>query len=149
MNLRAPPLKPFIYKGSRRGRETPCLSGLQRCLSANTLSGSEAQRVKLALELSKRDTGRTLYILDEPTTGLHFADIALLLEVIGRLKGKGNSIVIIEHNLDVIKTADWIVDLGPEGDDGGGRIITSGSPEEVAKVKGSYTGEYLKSYLKY
>lgn len=115
--------------------------------SATTLSGGEAQRVKLALELSKRDTGRTLYILDEPTTGLHFADIALLLEVIGRLKGKGNSIVIIEHNLDVIKTADWIVDLGPEGGDGGGRIIASGSPEKVAKVKGSYTGKYLKGIL--
>ncbi len=116
--------------------------------SATTLSGGEAQRVKLALELSKRDTGRTLYILDEPTTGLHFADIALLLEVIGRLKGKGNSIVIIEHNLDVIKTADWIVDLGPEGGDGGGRIIAKGSPEQVAKVKGSYTGKYLKVVLR-
>jgi len=116
--------------------------------SATTLSGGEAQRVKLALELSKRDTGRTLYILDEPTTGLHFADIALLLEVIGRLKGKGNSIVIIEHNLDVIKTADWIVDLGPEGGDGGGRIIAEGSPEKVAKVRGSYTGKYLKDILK-
>ena len=127
------------------GRETPCLRGLQRCLSANTLSGGEAQRVKLAPELSKRDTGKTLYILDEPTTGLHFANIALLQEVIGRLKGKGNSIVIIEHNLDVIKTADYIVDLGPEGDDGGGRIITSGSPEDVAKVEGSYTGTYLKN----
>lgn len=113
--------------------------------SATTLSGGEAQRVKLALELSKRDTGRTLYILDEPTTGLHFADIALLLEVIGRLKG--NSIVIIEHNLDVIKTADYIVDLGPEGGDGGGKIIAEGSPEQVAKVKGSYAGKYLKSFI--
>ncbi|MFS6938931.1 excinuclease ABC subunit UvrA [Neisseria animaloris] len=115
--------------------------------SATTLSGGEAQRVKLALELSKRDTGRTLYILDEPTTGLHFADIALLLEVIGRLKGKGNSIVIIEHNLDVIKTADYIVDLGPEGGDGGGRIIAKGSPEEVVKVEGSYTGKYLEAAI--
>jgi len=114
---------------------------------STTLSGGESQRVKLATELAKRDTGRTLYILDEPTTGLHFSDIALLLEVIGRLKGKGNSIVIIEHNLDVIKTADWIVDLGPEGGDGGGRIIAEGSPEEVAKVKGSYTGKYLKNIL--
>ncbi len=96
--------------------------------SATTLSGGEAQRVKLALELSKRDTGRTLYILDEPTTGLHFADIALLLEVIGRLKGKGNSIVIIEHNLDVIKTADYIVDLGPEGGDGGGEDYCGRQP---------------------
>ena len=115
--------------------------------SATTLSGGEAQRVKLALELSKRDTGRTLYILDEPTTGLHFADIALLLEVIQRLKGKGNSIVIIEHNLDVIKTADYIVDLGPAGGDGGGKIIAQGTPEEVAKVKASYTGQYLKPLL--
>ncbi len=91
--------------------------------------------------------GRTLYTLDKPNTDLHFADIALLLEVIGRLKGKGNSIVIIEHNLDVIKTADWIVDLGPEGGDGGGRIIASGSPEQVANVKGSYTEKYLKEIL--
>lgn len=115
--------------------------------SATTLSGGEAQRVKLALELSKRDTGRTLYILDEPTTGLHFADIALLLEVIQRLKGKGNSIVIIEHNLDVIKTADYIIDLGPEGGDGGGRIIAQGTPEDVAATKGSYTGQYLAQIL--
>ncbi len=115
--------------------------------SATTLSGGEAQRVKLALELSKRDTGRTLYILDEPTTGLHFADIALLLQVIARLKGKGNSIVIIEHNLDVIKTADYIIDLGPEGGDGGGRIIASGTPEVVAQTEGSYTGKYLADVL--
>ncbi len=116
--------------------------------SATTLSGGEAQRVKLALELSKRDTGRTLYILDEPTTGLHFADIALLLEVIQRLKGKGNSIVIIEHNLDVVKTADWIIDLGPEGGDGGGQIIAAGAPEEIAKrCETSYTGKYLKQVL--
>jgi len=116
--------------------------------SATTLSGGEAQRVKLALELSKRDTGRTLYILDEPTTGLHFADIALLLEVIGRLKGKGNSIVIIEHNLDVIKTADYIVDLGPEGGDGGGMIIACGSPEQVAGIaKNSYTAQYLRKLI--
>jgi excinuclease ABC subunit A len=116
--------------------------------SATTLSGGEAQRVKLALELSKRDTGRTLYILDEPTTGLHFADIALLLDVIQRLKGKGNSIVIIEHNLDVIKTADYIVDLGPEGGDGGGTIIAEGTPEEVAANRKSYTGKYLKPMLR-
>lgn len=116
--------------------------------SATTLSGGEAQRVKLALELSKRDTGRTLYILDEPTTGLHFADIALLLDVIQRLKGKGNSIVIIEHNLDVIKTADYIVDLGKEGGAGGGEIIATGTPEEIAKKdKISYTAKYLKSIL--
>lgn len=115
--------------------------------SATTLSGGEAQRVKLALELSKRDTGRTLYILDEPTTGLHFADIQLLLDVIHRLRDAGNTIVIIEHNLDVIKTADWIIDMGPEGGDGGGTVIAEGTPEDVAKVEGSYTGKYLKAYL--
>ena len=116
--------------------------------NATTLSGGEAQRVKLALELSKRDTGRTLYILDEPTTGLHFADIQLLLDVIHKLRDAGNTIVIIEHNLDVIKTADWVIDLGPEGGDGGGEIIAEGTPEEVANNKKSYTGKYLKSYLK-
>ncbi|MFL9609315.1 excinuclease ABC subunit UvrA [Methylobacillus sp. Pita2] len=116
--------------------------------SATTLSGGEAQRVKLALELSKRDTGRTLYILDEPTTGLHFADIQLLLDVLHRLRDHGNTIVIIEHNLDVIKTADWIIDMGPEGGDGGGTMIACGTPEEVADTKASYTGKYLKSMLK-
>jgi excinuclease ABC subunit A len=116
--------------------------------SATTLSGGEAQRVKLSLELSKRDTGRTLYILDEPTTGLHFADIDLLLKVIHRLRDQGNTLVIIEHNLDVIKTADWIVDLGPEGGAGGGTIVASGSPEEVAANKASVTGKYLKPLLK-
>ena len=115
--------------------------------SATTLSGGEAQRVKLALELSKRDTGRTLYILDEPTTGLHFADIQLLLDVIHRLRDAGNTIVIIEHNLDVIKTADWIIDMGPEGGDGGGMIIAQGTPESVAETEGSYTGKYLKPML--
>jgi excinuclease ABC subunit A len=115
--------------------------------SATTLSGGEAQRVKLALELSKRDTGRTLYILDEPTTGLHFADIQLLLDVIHRLRDAGNTIVIIEHNLDVIKTADWVVDMGPEGGDGGGMVIAEGTPEEVAKNEKSYTGKYLKAML--
>jgi excinuclease ABC subunit A len=115
--------------------------------SATTLSGGEAQRVKLALELSKRDTGRTLYILDEPTTGLHFADIQLLLDVIHRLRDAGNTIVIIEHNLDVIKTADWIVDMGPEGGDGGGSIIAEGTPEQVAENKHSYTAKYLKAML--
>ena len=115
--------------------------------SATTLSGGEAQRVKLALELSKRDTGRTLYILDEPTTGLHFADIQLLLDVIHRLRDAGNTIVIIEHNLDVIKTADWIVDMGPEGGDGGGTIIAEGSPEQVAQNGSSYTAKYLKHML--
>jgi excinuclease ABC subunit A len=116
--------------------------------NATTLSGGEAQRVKLALELSKRDTGTTLYILDEPTTGLHFADIQLLLDVIHKLRDAGNTIVIIEHNLDVIKTADWVIDLGPEGGDGGGEIIAEGTPEEVSNNKKSYTGKYLKPYLK-
>lgn len=115
--------------------------------SATTLSGGEAQRVKLALELSKRDTGRTLYILDEPTTGLHFADIQLLLDVIHRLRDAGNTIVIIEHNLDVIKTADWIIDMGPEGGDGGGMVVGVGTPETVAEIKESYTGKYLKPML--
>ena len=115
--------------------------------SATTLSGSEAQRVKLALELSKRDTGRTLYILDEPTTGLHFHDIELLLTVLHRLRDHGNTVVVIEHNLDVIKTADWIIDLGPEGGDAGGRIIADGTPEHVACQPESYTGRYLRKVL--
>ncbi len=116
--------------------------------SATTLSGGEAQRVKLSLELSKRDTGRTLYILDEPTTGLHFHDIALLLKVIHRLRDQGNTVVIIEHNLDVIKTADWLIDLGPEGGAGGGQIIGSGTPEDLAKNPDSFTGKYLVPLLK-
>jgi len=115
--------------------------------SATTLSGGEAQRVKLSLELSKRDTGRTLYILDEPTTGLHFHDIALLLRVLHRLRDHGNTVVVIEHNLDVIKTADWLIDLGPEGGDGGGRIIAQGTPETVAENAVSYTGQYLRPLL--
>lgn len=115
--------------------------------SATTLSGGEAQRVKLALELSKRDTGRTLYILDEPTTGLHFHDIDLLLKVLHRLRDHGNTVVVIEHNMEVIKTADWIVDLGPEGGDGGGRIIAEGPPEFVATVPESFTGQYLSRIL--
>jgi excinuclease ABC subunit A len=123
------------------------LSYIQLGQSATTLSGGEAQRVKLALELSKRDTGRTLYILDEPTTGLHFQDIEMLLSVLHRLRDHGNTVVVIEHNLDVIKTADWVVDLGPEGGDGGGRIIATGTPEDVAKIKGSYTGRYLARFL--
>ncbi|MGZ3253123.1 MAG: excinuclease ABC subunit UvrA, partial [Burkholderiaceae bacterium] len=116
--------------------------------SATTLSGGEAQRVKLSLELSKRDTGRTLYILDEPTTGLHFHDIDLLLKVIHRLRDQGNTVVIIEHNLDVSKTADWLIDLGPEGGAGGGQIIAAGTPEEVAKNPESFTGKYLAPMLK-
>ena len=115
--------------------------------NATTLSGGEAQRVKLAKELSKRDTGNTLYILDEPTTGLHFHDIELLLGVLHRLRDHGNTVVVIEHNLDVIKTADWIIDLGPEGGDGGGRIIAQGTPEDVAATKGSFTGEFLAPLL--
>ena len=116
--------------------------------AATTLSGGEAQRVKLSKELSKRDTGNTLYILDEPTTGLHFEDIKQLLEVLHRLRDHGNTVVIIEHNLDVIKTADWVVDLGPEGGSGGGQIIATGTPEQIAETKGSYTGEYLAPLLK-
>ena len=115
--------------------------------SATTLSGGEAQRVKLALELSKRDTGRTLYILDEPTTGLHFHDIDLLLKVLHRLREQGNTVVVIEHNLDVIKTADWLIDLGPEGGAGGGRILVAGTPEDVAAHPDSHTGKYLARML--
>ena len=123
------------------------LSYIRLGQSATTLSGGEAQRVKLSRELSKRDTGKTLYILDEPTTGLHFHDIAQLLEVLHRLRDDGNTIVVIEHNLDVIKTADWIIDLGPEGGSGGGHIIATGTPEQVAKVRKSHTGRFLKSVL--
>ena len=123
------------------------LSYIRLGQSSTTLSGGEAQRVKLATELSKRDTGKTLYILDEPTTGLHFADIKQLLSVLHRLRDQGNTIVVIEHNLDVIKTADWIVDLGPEGGSGGGQIIATGTPEQVAKVEGSHTARFLKGIL--
>jgi excinuclease ABC subunit A len=115
--------------------------------SATTLSGGEAQRVKLSLELSKRDTGRTLFILDEPTTGLHFHDIDLLLKVLHRLRDHGNTVVVIEHNLDVIKTADWIVDLGPEGGDGGGELVAQGTPEDVIRAPGSFTGRFLAPIL--
>ena len=117
--------------------------------SALTLSGGEAQRVKLAFELARRSTGRTLYFLDEPTTGLHFADVKQLMEVIQRLVEQGNSVVMIEHNLDVIKQADWIIDLGPEGGNRGGEIVAQGTPEDVVKVKASYTGRYLKDMLKH
>jgi excinuclease ABC subunit A len=115
--------------------------------SATTLSGGEAQRIKLAHELSKRDTGRTLYVLDEPTTGLHFHDIALLLAVLHRLRDAGNTVVVIEHNLDVIKTADWVVDLGPEGGGAGGSIVAAGTPEEIAAAPGSHTGRFLREVL--
>jgi len=124
------------------------LSYLRLGQNATTLSGGEAQRVKLAKELSKRSTGRTLYVLDEPTTGLHFHDVAQLLGVLQRLRDEGNTVIVIEHNLDVIKTADWIVDLGPEGGSGGGKVVAEGTPEQVARVAGSYTGQYLAPYLK-
>ncbi|TNE31060.1 MAG: ATP-binding cassette domain-containing protein, partial [Alphaproteobacteria bacterium] len=114
---------------------------------ATTLSGGEAQRVKLAKELSKRSTGKTLYILDEPTTGLHFEDVRKLLEVLHRLVDQGNTVVVIEHNLDVIKTADWLIDIGPEGGDKGGRVIAEATPEDLVKVAESYTGHYLKPLL--
>ena len=123
------------------------LSYIRLGQSATTLSGGEAQRVKLAQELSKRDTGRTLYILDEPTTGLHFADIDLLLKVLHQLRDAGNTIVVIEHNLDVIKTADWVIDMGPEGGAGGGTVVAEGTPEEVAAHPASHTGRYLAPYL--
>jgi excinuclease ABC subunit A len=115
--------------------------------AATTLSGGEAQRVKLAKELSRRATGRTLYILDEPTTGLHFEDVRKLLEVLHQLVDQGNTVIVIEHNLEVIKTADWIVDLGPEGGDKGGRVVAAGTPEQVAETPASYTGKYLAPYL--
>ena len=115
--------------------------------AATTLSGGEAQRVKLAAELQKRSNGRTIYILDEPTTGLHFEDIRKLMLVIQSLVDKGNSVIIIEHNLDVIKAADWIIDMGPEGGAGGGEIVAAGTPEEVAQVAGSYTGAFLAPLL--
>jgi excinuclease ABC subunit A len=123
------------------------LGYIQLGQSAVTLSGGEAQRVKLSLELSKRDTGRTLYILDEPTTGLHFHDIGMLLHVLHRLRDAGNTVVVIEHNLDVIKTADWVVDLGPEGGDGGGQIVAQGTPEQLAASADSHTGQYLRRLL--
>jgi excinuclease ABC subunit A len=115
--------------------------------SATTLSGGEAQRVKLATELSKQSTGKTIYILDEPTTGLHTADVKKLIEVLNKLVEANNSVIVIEHNLDVIKTADYIIDLGPEGGNGGGEIVAEGTPEDVARVEGSYTGKYLKPLL--
>jgi excinuclease ABC subunit A len=116
--------------------------------SATTLSGGEAQRVKLSRELSKRSTGSTLYILDEPTTGLHFYDVEQLLKVLHRLRDQGNTVIVIEHNLDVIKTADWVIDLGPEGGHRGGTIVAKGTPEDIANNKNSSTGQYLQEILK-
>jgi len=116
--------------------------------SAVTLSGGEAQRIKLARELSKRQTGKTIYLLDEPTTGLHFEDVSKLLDVLHRLTDLGNTVIIIEHNLDIIRNADWLIDLGPEGGEDGGRVVAQGTPEQVAKVKKSYTGQALAQYLK-
>ena len=124
------------------------LGYIQLGQQATTLSGGESQRVKLASELSKINTGRTMYILDEPTTGLHFEDINMLLNVLHGLVDKGNTVIVIEHNLDVIKSADWIIDLGPEGGEKGGHIIATGIPEEVMKNKKSHTGKFLKSVLK-
>ena len=115
--------------------------------SATTLSGGEAQRLKLASELSRKATGRTLYILDEPTTGLHFHDVSKLLEVLFKLRATGNTLLVIEHNLDVIKTADWVIDLGPEGGAGGGRIVAQGPPEEIARRPESHTGQFLSRAL--
>ena len=124
------------------------LSYVQLGQSSTTLSGGEAQRVKLATELSRKSTGKTMYILDEPTTGLHTSDVHRLINILQRLADGGNTVVVIEHNLDVIKTADYIIDLGPEGGDGGGEIVACGTPEEIAGIKESYTGKYLKKYLK-
>ena len=123
------------------------LSYVQLGQPSTTLSGGEAQRVKLATELSRKSTGRTMYILDEPTTGLHMADVHRLIDILQRLAENGNTVVVIEHNLDVIKTADYIIDLGPEGGDGGGTIVAEGTPEEIVKCEKSYTGKYLKKYL--
>ena len=123
------------------------LGYIQLGQAATTLSGGEAQRVKLATELSKRSTGKTIYILDEPTTGLHIADVHKLIDVLQKLVDSGNTVVVIEHNLDLIKTADYIIDLGPEGGSGGGTVVAKGTPEQVAKCENSYTGQYLKKFL--
>ena len=134
-------------RGKLKGLSDVGLGYLTLGQSSTTLSGGESQRVKLAGELSKRDTGRTLYILDEPTTGLHFEDIRVLMEVLDRLADKGNTVLIIEHNMDVIKCCDHIIDMGPEGGDGGGRIVATGTPEEIAEIENSLTGAELKKVL--
>src|ERR1019366_3422217 len=136
---------PYIYR-KIKGLQEVGLGYISLGQSATTLSGGEAQRVKLATELSKRDTGRTFYILDEPTTGLHFEDVRMLMSVLHRLVDRGNTVLVIEHNLDVIKTADWIIDLGPEGGFRGGDVVAAGTPEDVAAVKESYTGQYLRPW---
>ena len=138
------------HQGIRRKLETLYDVGLgymKLGQSATTLSGGEAQRVKLAAELSRRDTGRTIYVLDEPTTGLHTADVDSLIKVLNRLVESGNTVLVIEHNLDVIKVADWLIDLGPEGGDAGGEVIAQGTPETVAAMEHSWTGQYLKGVL--
>ena len=137
---------PSIYTKLRAIQEVG-LGYLKLGQPCTTLSGGESQRIKLSGELAKRDTGRTLYILDEPTTGLHFEDVRQLLEVIDKLVERGNTVIVIEHNLDVVKVADHIIDIGPEGGAGGGRVVASGTPEEVARVEESYTGRYLKELL--
>jgi excinuclease ABC subunit A len=137
---------PTIYTKLRAIQEVG-LGYLTLGQPCTTLSGGESQRIKLAAELSKRDTGNTLYILDEPTTGLHFEDVKVLLDVLQKLVNKGNSLVVIEHNLDVIKVADWIIDMGPEGGVGGGHLLAEGTPEQVAISEVSYTGKYLKELL--
>lgn len=137
---------PKIYKRLKTMQEVG-LGYIKIGQSSTTLSGGEAQRVKLSAELSKTGTGNTLYILDEPTTGLHSADVEKLVEVLQKLVDAGNTVVVIEHNLDMIKTADYIVDLGPEGGDGGGTVVACGTPEQIAECEKSYTGEYLKKYL--
>ena len=134
--------KSMLYVETAEGKDMQLLYQL-----STELSGGEAQRIKLATELSKRGTGKTIYILDEPTTGLHFADVHKLIEILRRLSDGGNTVIVIEHNLDVIKTADYIIDIGPEGGDKGGTVIVKGSPEEVAANPVSYTGMYVKKYL--
>jgi excinuclease ABC subunit A len=153
-------LEMTVEEAARFFQNVPAVAGKLQTLSdvglayvrlgqnATTLSGGEAQRVKLSRELAKRATGRTLYILDEPTTGLHFHDVEQLLHVLHRLRDEGNTLVVIEHNLDVIKTADWVIDLGPEGGEGGGQIVATGSPEEIAAHESSWTGRFLAPLLR-